>query len=195
MQAVEGLGTGSGLRVVLFPAVRPTAGDHFPDAFPVASRESGPPPAGVTRVARSPLVPTAAYYAEAFGWPIAMDTGDIVLICGRNVDALSMPVGLAGEVNHLLMVNRMYAPVIELRDDERPTWAFLCKPRECTRPVESLAHHGVKHFGKGTRVLLPLSAGCASGSPRWVTQPRRDADDALPPWMAVFSCATKAIRR
>jgi hypothetical protein len=145
---------------------------------------------------RAPLIPTAAYYAEAFGWPIAMDVDDIVLVCGEVVDALVMPAGLGGEVNHLLKVNRLYAPVVELReDDERLTWTFLCEPRECNRPAGALVHHGVKHFGAGALVQLPLSAGCGSGTPRWVAQPRGGEDATLPPWMSIFSCACKAIRR
>lgn len=147
-------------------------------------------------VVRTPLVPTAAYYAEAFGWPIAMVAHDIMLVCGEVVDALVMPAGLGGEVNHLLRGIRLYAPVVESRDnDGRLTWAFLCEPRECSRPAGALAHHGVKHFGPGTMVRLPLSAGCGSGTPRWVAQPKGGDGAALPPWMSIFSCASKAIRR
>ncbi|WP_156213012.1 hypothetical protein [Lentzea aerocolonigenes] len=111
------------------------------------------------------------------------------------VDLLAMPMGLAGEVNHLLKLHNLSAPVMEVRGDSGSTWAFFCSPRYMThgeQTLKTLALHRVEHFGSGARVPLPPSPACNGHSLRWIEEP---SEVPLPHWAAVASCALRAIRR
>ncbi|MDX8053485.1 hypothetical protein SK571_29290 [Lentzea sp. BCCO 10_0798] len=111
------------------------------------------------------------------------------------MDILAMPMGLAGEVNHLLKEHNLSAPVMEVRRKGRSTWAFFCTPRDMDHGNETartLAIYGVEHFGQDARVPLPPSPASSGCSLRWVEEPTQAP---LPLWAAVASCALQAIRR
>lgn len=185
------------LRIVTPPSVWPAAGDaSHPNEFPAVPRGSGLPDGG-TAAARSPLSPAAALYAVGLGWPVSLQADEVVIECGEVLDVMSMPVGLAGEVNHLLKLHRLQAPIMEVPGTGR-TWAFFCEPRRLPdgeRAMAMLAVHRVIHFGGGARVPLPPSPTCDGAALRWIVPPPLGAPDPLPPWAALASCALIAVRR
>lgn len=184
-----GIATSSAVLVATPPALR-TADRAHPGTPSFAVAGSGPMQEG-----RSPLIPTAAYYAQAFGWPVAMDGEEIALVCGLTVDVLAVPAGLGGEVNGLLCLHSLETPVFEDRDGGAARWMFLCKAREGGHIERSLTHHGVVHLASGSLVRLPLSPACSSGQPRWITRPNKGTTEKLPPWGAVYSLIRRAISR
>ena len=181
----------SAVMVAVPPALRTAARVHpgMPSAAVAGS--------GLVRPqVRSPLIPTAAYYSQAFGWPVAMDGEEIALVCGLTVDVLAVPAGLGGEVNGLLNRHWLDTPVVEHRDcGTSPRWMFLCEAREGGSIERSLIHHGVAHLASGSLVRLPRSPTCAGGVPRWITKPDKGTTECLPPWGAVFSLIRRAIAR
>lgn len=188
------VGSASSTVLVAAPPVSLTAvgGISRTPSPSIAVAGSGPE----LRQVRSPLIPTAAYYAHAFGWPVAMDGDEIALVCGLTVDVLAVPAGLAGEVNSLLCRHWLDTPVVEHKDgDASPRWMFLCASREDDSVERSLTHHGVAHLASGSLVRLPLSPACSSGSPRWITKPYKATTESLPPWTAVFSLIKHAATR
>ncbi|WP_146231751.1 hypothetical protein [Lentzea atacamensis] len=120
---------------------------------------------------------------------------EVVVECGNVVDILAMPIGLAGEVNHLLKLHNLSAPVMEVKGVARSSWAFFCSPREMAHGkevVKTLAVHRIAHFGSGARVPLPPSPAGNGHALRWVVQP---SQAPLPLWATVAYCALQAIRR
>jgi hypothetical protein len=149
--------------------------------------------------ARSPLSLAlslaASRYAGVYGWPIECVANEVVVECGSTVDILAIPMGLAGEVNHLLKLHNLSAPVMEIKGVNGSSWAFFCSPRDMAhgeRAARTLALHRIEHFGTGARVPLPPSPACNGHELRWVVQP---STTPLPLWAAVASCALQAIRR
>jgi hypothetical protein len=186
------VGSATSAVLVAVPSALRTATGVHPGTSSVAVAGSGL----VTRQVRSPLIPTAAYYSDAFGWPIAMDGEEISLVCGLTVDVLAVPAGLGGEVNSLLYLHDLGTPVIEHREgNASPRWMFLCESREGGSVERSLTYRGVAHLASGSLVRLPLSPVCASGLPRWITKPDKGTNERLPPWGAVFSLIRRAISR
>lgn len=168
-------------------------------SVPVAPGLSGPLSTVGTQAARSPLSLelslAASRYAKTYGWPVDCVANEVVMECGSAVDLLAMPMGLAGEVNHLLRLHNLLAPVMEVKGVSRSSWAFFCSPRDMPhgeQAIRTLALHNVEHFGTGVRVPLPPSPPCNGHTLRWVVQP---SQTPLPLWAAVVSCTLQAIRR
>lgn len=186
------VGSATSAVVVAVPPALRTAARVHPETPSIAVAGSGL----VTRRVRSPLIPTAAYYSLAFGWPVAMDGEEIALVCGLTVDVFAVPAGLGGEVNGLLSRHWLDTPVVEHQDGgTSPRWMFLCEARESGSVERSLTHHGVVHLASGSLVRLPLSPACATGWPRWITKPDKRTTESLAPWGAVFSLIKQAVTR
>ncbi|WP_309112749.1 hypothetical protein [Saccharothrix sp.] len=181
------------------PPALPTVVGVTGDVNSTAVGGSGPHVPSISgAAARSPLPlsPGAAYYAQAFGWPVVMAGDAVAAVCGTRLAAFTMPSGLGGEVNHLLKIHMLNAPVVELLTEAgRTLWVFLCEPRRSASPASSLTIHRVAHHGEGSTVLLPPTVGTTAGSPRWVDQPQFGMKVELPPWMSVFACIRRATLR
>jgi hypothetical protein len=149
--------------------------------------------------AHSPLPPAAALYAESFGWPISVLDGDVMVSCGDVLDITTMPAGFAGEVNQLLRLHHLKAPIVEVRaahSDEPSAWAFLSQPMLPGRGDDQLlklSSCNVTHLGAGTKFQLPPSPTCSSDKLSWIVPPPFGAlKTVLPPWEPIVSCALKA---
>jgi hypothetical protein len=145
--------------------------------------------------ARPMATQALAEYVDAFGWSVRLGDGGLMLDCGQTVDAITMPMGLAGEVNHILMTHGLTAPVLETGKETR-LWAFLTipKPMEVNDAVvRLLSLHDVKHLGVGQTVRLPMGAEHRNSPPRWIVPPSQSP--GLPPWNALVMCALMAVRR
>lgn len=155
--------------------------------------------AGTSEQAESSrLPPAAAFYLNGLGWPIAFHGNEIVLQCGEVVEALAMPIGLAAEVNHLLSMHRVAAPIMEVRGQrqKRNTWVFFCVGGSLSTKsgtISVLSLHDVVHFGAGKNVLLPPSPMTDGPALRWVVEPRLDTP--LPHWASLVSCVLTVIKR
>jgi hypothetical protein len=136
-----------------------------------------------------------ADYVNAFGWSVAVSNGAVMLDCGRTVDVVTMPMGLGGEVNHILMTHGLTTPVFAT-NQEAHHWAFLTVPKPLDAndaAIRSLSLHHVKHLGSGQSVRLPADTGRRDSLPRWIVPPSRSP--GLPPWNALVLCAVMAVRR
>lgn len=174
------------------PALR-TAVGLSPQA---AVAKSGPPNLAAEEAARSPLSPAAAFYVDGLGWPIILDADEIILRCGEGVDVLAMPIGLAGEVNHLLSLHRIAAPIVEVRSQGRTAWAFFCETGRLSTKGHTLgllSLHHIVHFGIGKNVSLPPSSAAKGATLRWVVEPRLDTP--IPHWASLVSCVLTVIKR
>lgn len=124
-----------------------------------------------------------------------------MVTCGDVIDVTTMPAGFGGEVNYLLGVHLLKAPIVEVRaaSTEPSTWAFLSQPRQRTGSQDrliKLSSCNVKHFGAGARFQLPPSPTCSSEELRWIVPPPFGAlKNPLPPWESIASCAHHAKRR
>ncbi|MCP2248155.1 hypothetical protein LX86_006931 [Lentzea aerocolonigenes] len=118
----------------------------------------------------------------------------IYLLCGQRVDIVSMPSGLAGEVNNSLKLLGLDAAVLEIQGTSRH-WAFFCQsqPPSITS-LGALEHRGVRHYGTNALFQLPPSPSCDSESLRWICPPIEGLS-VLPLIGAVVSCAQTALRR
>lgn len=184
----------------VFRPLWPAAGNPASSAvvFPAVHKGSGPTDARATS-ARSPLPPAAELYVEWFGWPISVENGEVKVNCGEVLDVTTMPAGFAADVDLLLRLHLLKAPIMEVRSvepDESLRWAFFSQPRHPTRTDEQLlklAACHVTHFGVGTTFPLPPSPTCNSEALRWrVPPPFGAVNTPLPPWESVASCVLKA---
>jgi hypothetical protein len=136
------------------------------------------------------------HYVDALGWPVTINLDEVVLTCGLAVDVVTIPMGLAGEVNHLLGLHSLSAPVMEVRGLPN-TWAFFTASKsidsgEIFRPVLSL--HRIHHFGMGDAVRLPEGPDGSGSERRWVVPPD-GGPTRLPRLGALVSCVLIAIKR
>ncbi|GLZ37888.1 hypothetical protein [Actinokineospora sp. NBRC 105648] len=131
------------------------------------------------------------YYTEILTWPTTTEalTGVTGVRLGEAVDALFMRAGFACEVNHLLVLSMLHAPVIAM-PGEPTTWVFLTQARTVMREstVAELMRLKVEWEPVGTTMPLP-SADVLESEPRWLVPP--DPARELPPWMAVVGAARR----
>lgn len=178
-----------------------SAGPSIASAPPRANgdrqEESGLDVRGQQASARSPITSVLTEYVEAFGWSVAAGGEGLRLRCGTTADAVIMPVGLAGEVNHLLKTHGLSAPVLGIHGSVR-RWAFLTLPKPPNaddRNVRVLALHKVQHFGPGRTLSLPPSLTDQDTDTSWIAPPVWPMSTGLPPWGAVIACAITAVSR
>lgn len=178
----------TGTRSVL----RPEAARCTPDTASAAS-SGGELSRGGAAAAHSPI-PATDLYASGLGWPVLTKGAVIYLLCGQRVDIVSMPSGLAGEVNNSLKLLGLDAAVLEIHGTSR-RWAFFCQsqPSSITN-LGALEHRGVAHYGTNALFQLPPSPMCNSESLRWICPPI-EGESVLPLIGAVISCAQTALRR
>jgi hypothetical protein len=199
MQSVGGYGPTSGVRMLTSPSTQSAAGTPASSSSVSSTGQEGN---GLTtpssESAHSLLPPAARLYAESFGWPISVVDGDVTVSCGDDLDVTTMPAGFAGEVNQLLRVHLLMAPIVEMRaaeTDESSTWAFFSRPKQPTRTdgqLLKLSACGVKHFGPGATFPLPPSPICSSEALSWrVPPPFGVLNTPLPPWESIVACALK----
>lgn len=200
MQSVggQGLSATGGVRV-LAPSSTPSAAAD--DASPTESTavQEGSGPASTRRKsARSSLPLAAALYAECFGWPILIEDSAVTVTCGDVLDITTMPAGFASQVNQLLRLQFMMAPILELAAataDESSRWAFFSQPRQPTcndHRSAKLSICDVQHFGPGTKFPLPANPTCGSDGMTWrVPSPFGVLTTPLPPWWSIVSCVLK----
>lgn len=197
MHAEDGRTGRTGVLVGAPSALLPAAVNKTPDTFTVAGAEEGRCSNGAALPLSLP--PTAAPYAEDLGWPVTMQANEVVLRCGDVLDIVTMPIGLAGEVNHILKLHNVDVPVMEVKGP-RGTWAFFCQPRLLSSSGKQampglLGLHGVTHFGFEAQVPLPPGPSCDSETLRWVVGPKPESPEPLPPWGTLVSCTLRAIER
>lgn len=149
--------------------------------------------------ARSSWSVMHSFYTVMLGWPVTVEDDEIVLECGGVVEAVAMPVGLAGEVNNLLTLHSLRAPVVELRG-ERTVWAFLTPagpPADSAPRLRALARHHVMDL-HGTRVPLPADFDHDHGGSRWIVPPWTSWPHVAPEfarWGTLISCTRTASSR
>lgn len=142
--------------------------------------------------AAHPPIPATHTYATELGWPILTQAGSIYLRCGQRVDIVSMPSGLAGEVNSSLKLLRLDAAVLEIEGASR-RWAFFCQSQPPSiMSLGVLQLRGVAHHGMDALFQLPPSPTCNSESLRWIVPPMAGVS-VLPPIGAVVACARTAL--
>lgn len=136
-------------------------------------------------------------YPRTPGWPTSIEpsTGQVWLRPGDAVDALAMPAGFGGEVNHHLIHAAVDAPIIVVHGRPHARlngWVFLTRPRTPMRKdtVVDLILAGVRWYEIGAKIPLP-TLGREEGL-RWL----RDLSDSpeLPTWAAVVDAARRASR-
>lgn len=197
MQAENGRAARIGVLAGAPSALLPAVVNNTPDTFTAAKVEEGRCYSSAALLL--PLPPAAAPYADDLGWPVTMQANELVIHCGDVLDIVTMPAGLAGEVNHILKLHSVDVPVMEVKG-AHSTWAFFCQPRLLSSSGKQampglLGLHGVTHFGLDAQVPLPPSPTCESEALRWVVKPKLQSSEALPPWGALVSCTLTAIRR
>lgn len=181
----------------------PPAGNPATPAVVFPAAYEGSEPAIPRRTsAHSPLPPAARLYLDGFGWPVTMEGDQVMVVCGDVLDVTTMPVGFGGEVNQLLRVHLLMAPIVEVRvsgTDDPPRWGFLSLPKQPASTNDQLLKLescNVKHFGPDATFPVPPSPTCGSDSLRWIVPPPFGALKAvLPPWESVVACALKAKHR
>lgn len=142
--------------------------------------------------AAHPPIPATHAYTDELDWPVLTKAGSIYLLCGQRVDIISMPSGLAGEVNNSLKLLWLDAAVLEIEGTSR-RWAFFCQSQPSSiTSLGVLQHRGVAHYGTGALFQLPPSPTCNSESLRWICPPRAGVT-VLPSISAVVSCAQTAL--
>lgn len=142
--------------------------------------------------ATHPPIPATHAYAAELAWPVLTKAESIYLLCGQRVDIISMPSGLAGEVNNSLKLLWLDAAVLEIEGASR-RWAFFCQsqPPSLTS-LGVLQHRSVAHYGTNALFQLPPSPTCNSESLRWICPPVAGAS-VLPSISAVVACAQTAL--
>jgi hypothetical protein len=131
-------------------------------------------------------------YRSLFNWPTTVDneTCSISLRIGEVVDALTMRAGFAAEVNNILTVHMMRAPII-VAPGTPNDWIFLTQPRTELRAStwEDLIRIQVEWRQPGSLIVLPDEQNASQGR-RWLTGPTVGRE--LPPWTAVVAAARSA---
>ncbi len=178
----------AGTRSVL----RPEAARCTPHMASPASSGGELPRGGAA--AAHPPIPATHLYANGLNWPVLTKATNIYLLCGQRVDIISMPSGLAGEVNNSLKLLRLDAAVLEIEGTSR-RWVFFCQsqPPSMTS-LGMLELHGVAHYGTNALLQLPPSPAHNSESLRWICPPIAGVS-VLPSIGAVISCAQTALQR
>ena len=186
-----------GIRVALSlppgtrPVLRSEAARCTPHVASPASSGGELPCCGAA--AAHPPIPAIHAYPSELDWPVLAKAGSVYLLCGQRVDIVSMPSGLAGEVNNSLKLLWLDAAVLEIHGTSR-RWAFFCQsqPPSITN-LGVLQHRGVEHYGVGALFQLPPSPTSNSESLRWICPPIA-GKSVLPPISAVVSCAQTALQ-
>lgn len=184
----------AGALIAAHPMLRPDV-DDTSNGRSAVPEQTGPSSAAEQAI-RSPLSPAAAFYVDGLGWPIAIQAHGIMLRCGEVVDVLAMPIGLGAEVNHVLSVNLIPVPIMEVRGQGRSRWAFFCEAGSLSTKATTLgvlSLHQVVHFGAGNDLPLPSSPSANGAALRWVVEPRLDIP--LPHWASLVSCLLTVIKR
>lgn len=173
------------------PVLRSEAARCTPHMASPASSGGELPRGGAA--AAHPPIPATNLYASGLSWPVLTKGANIYLLCGQRVDIVSMPSGLAGDVNNSLRLLWLDAAVLEIEGTSR-RWAFFCQSPSTITNLGALEHHGVAHYGTNALFQLPSSPFCNSESLSWICPPIAGVS-VLPSIGAVISCAQTALRR
>jgi hypothetical protein len=203
MQSVQGHAAVGGAQAATSPAAGSVVGGPVsPSLVSPAGQEGSGLATPSFEPAHFPLPPAATFYAEAFGWPISVEEGEVTVTCGHVLDVTTMPAGFGGEVNQLLRIHLLMAPIVEMRafkGNEPAAWAFLSQPRRPTRSSDQLlklSSCNVKHFGVGAKFPLPPSPTCNNDTLYWRVPPPFGAlKVVLPQWESIAACTLKAKQR
>jgi hypothetical protein len=173
--------------------------DSISLVFSADNAESGST-GGRGQSTHSSLPPAASLYAEAFGLPVTIAGDEVMVSCGEVLDIITMPRSFACEVNHLLRLRLLKAPIVELSspDGQPGRWAFLCLPKRPTKAdnrMFQLASLEVQHYGAGDSFPLPPSPTCGSDTLRWIAPLPFGVLTPLPLWESVTACALLAKQR
>lgn len=141
-----------------------------------------------------PPSPGTSVYVDELGWPVLVQGANVLLRCGELVDVVSMPSGLAGEVNNSLKLMGLDTAVLEVVGSSR-RWAFFCKAQlPSLANLGILNHRGVAHYGEGSLFTLPPSPAHKSECLHWICPPI-PRKTVLPMVATVVACAQTALRR
>ncbi|MGW5049745.1 hypothetical protein [Actinokineospora sp. NPDC004072] len=136
------------------------------------------------------------FYTDHPSWPTMIDSksGEVRLRLGETVDALVMPAGFGGKVNHELVRALIRPPIIVVRGKRAADWVFLTQPRPPMRrsTIDDLMAAQVVWPEPGDTVLLPPLAA-TDGRPRWLQRPR--PGEELPGWAAVIGAVRRVVTR
>lgn len=132
------------------------------------------------------------YYRATFAWVTTVDsaTGDLRLQVGTLVDAVIIRAGFAAEVNSILTMSLLRAPII-LAPGRPSDWIFLTEGRTPLRrsTMDDLVRIQVGWKPQGAVISLPVLEGGRSDL-RWLERPAPGTP--LPPWTAVIGAARHA---
>jgi hypothetical protein len=135
------------------------------------------------------LYAARAHYEELFGWPVSVQVGQrqLVVALGHEIDAITMPAGLASAVQGQLGIAMLSGPVIAHPDGGR--WTFLTQGANAMRGdvVDGLGEQDVRHAATGAYTVVPTE--CGGGDWRWINEPR--PHQMLPSAYAVVATARR----
>jgi hypothetical protein len=184
------LSSPAGTRSVLRPEAE---GSGMPVPSLTASSGGELPRCGAA--AAHPTNPATRFYASGVSWPVVENAEGTFLLCGQRVDIVSMPSGLAGEVNNSLKQLWLDTAVLEIEVTSHWRWAFCCQaqPPGLTN-MGILELHGVTHHGMNALFQLPASPADRSNCLRWICPPVPNTT-VLPLVATVVACAQTALQR
>jgi hypothetical protein len=124
----------------------------------------------------------AQSYEDNYGWQVGVYRTGVWLVTGQQVEALSLPEGLAAR-----LLEGIAAPVFDSPDDNGVRWVVLTKPHRQPPTGAGSRHPDIDHVHSGRAVDLPPSR-FGRHLLRWIVHPE---SSALPDFDAVWRTLPK----